>query len=111
MKDKMKLSAIVELMKAGELVAVVEYRKSIAEVISWRDKVSGKAMKAPVLRHTVETATASVSVAERVPDDWDAAKYTPPFKKGDKVALWVTEWKTERGSVSARGELSPIAEG
>jgi len=92
----------------GEPVMIVEYRKSIAEVIEWRDKGTQKPMTAPVLRHTVESASASLTVTERVPDTFNALGYKSPFKKSAKVVLWLTEWKQERGTISARGVLSEI---
>src|ERR1043165_9560975 len=48
---------------AGEFLALGEYRMSKAEVINWRDKTTGRAMSAPMLRHTVEFGSLSVQVS------------------------------------------------
>jgi len=106
-----KMADLVNDFKNGVPVLIVEYRKGMAETISWRDKASGKAMTAPVVRHTVETASASVSVAERVEDTFDTSKFVQPFAKGAKVAFYPSEMTTERGQLSARGVIVGILEG
>jgi len=104
-----KAEALAQL-QGGVFGAFVEYRMSTAEVINWRDKATGKAMSAPIVRHTVETATASIAVAERVPDDFNVAAFKPTIKKGAKCFLVMSEYMTERGSVKARGELFPLSD-
>lgn len=106
-----KLSEVKKEWESGIPVLLVEYRKSMAEQINWRDKASGKMMHAPVLRHTVETATASVMVTERVADDFKVDGYQAPFAKGQRVALYATELATDKGQLSARGQLVKVLEG
>lgn len=95
--------------QAGRLVFVVEYRHSTAENINWRDKQSGKAMTAGILRHTVETENSVIIVSERTGQDFNPATYVSPLKKGQKVALWLSSLATERGVTQANGVLQPIA--
>jgi len=94
----------VKLWEAGQTVAVVEFRSSRVDDLSWRDKTTGKAMHAKLLRHTVECGNQSVAVQERMPDDWDG-KVPVEFKKGDICLLNFSAWNTERGAVTVRGSL------
>jgi len=94
-----------EEWERGELVVLGEYRMSKAELIQWRDKQTGKAMEAPMLRHTVEFGSISVQVAERVPDGTRVEDIHVGFSKGDKVAVYLTELTSTRGAVSAGGRL------
>jgi len=104
----MKKAEAIKQWEVGSFLIPVEFRKSIAEVIAWRDKATGKAMTAPVVRHTVETATATLTVNERVPDDFNVGNFKQPFEKGKRVLLSVTELHQERGNFTARGVLLPL---
>lgn len=97
--------------RAGEFLAVGEYRHSKCETINWRDKQTGRAMTAPVLRHTVEFGDQSVAVSERLPDNITKEEEVPPvkWKKGQLVVLRITELTRNLGLVSARGELFEFA--
>ena len=89
----------------GEFIAVGEYRLSKAEMISWRDKQTGRAMTAPMLRHTVEFAAGSVQVAERVPENTRIEDIAVPFRKGERVVVYFSELAQSKGSFTARGRL------
>jgi len=102
------MAEAVKAFERGEKVMLCEYRKSVAETINWRDKGTQKPMTAPVLRHTVETATESLTVTERVPDDFNVVAFKAPMAKGAKCLVWLSELKQERGNVSARGTLSEV---
>jgi hypothetical protein len=99
---------IAAMVESGEFVAVGEYRMSKAEMINWRDKTTGQAKSAPVLRHTVEFGTNSVQVAERVPDSTKIEDIRVPFKKGEGVLMHFTEMVTEKGVISCRGRLEKV---
>ena len=100
---------------AGGFIAVGEYRLSKAEMINWRDKVTGKPMSAPMLRHTVEFGSQSVAVQERVADGTKIEDIHVTFNKGDAVILHVDEYTSAKGLVSCRGRLekfqSPLSSG
>jgi len=85
----------------------VEFRASRVDELAWADKTTGKAMKAKLLRHTVEVGAQSVSVQERMPDTWNGQIPTQ-FKKGDVVILHWTSWVVERGAVTVRGSLEAL---
>ena len=97
-------------VEAGACMVVCEYRSSRVDHINWRDKVSGKAMSADLLRHTVEVGNITVGVGQRLADDQDVNRYVANFaiKKGDKCILHFSQWETERGATSAKGELEKL---
>jgi len=76
----------------------------------WRDKGSGAMMEAEMLTHTVESGSESIAVNERQPDGWKAESYVCPFKKGQKVLLWIESMMTQKGLTSSRGQIQPIKE-
>jgi hypothetical protein len=104
-------STFLKRVRAGEMLAIGEYRHSRAEMINWRDKKTGAAMTAPVLRHTVEFGSNSVAVSERVPDSIKRIEDMPPipFTKGETVILVIEELTKNMGLVSARGGLEKLA--
>lgn len=98
-------------VRAGEILAVGEYRHSKSEMINWRDKQTGRAMSAPVLRHTIEFGNNSVSVSERVPEGVKLEDIKIPWQKGQMVVLKIEEISRNLGLVSARGSLEPFSNG
>lgn len=94
--------------KAGNLIALVEYRSSKAEPITWSDRETGRAMKAVTLTHVVENDKTSMIVSERVPETFDYANYVPPFKKGEKVLVQITSVARAKGVTTLYGTLEPL---
>lgn len=96
--------------EAGACMVVCEYRSSRVDHIAWRDKTTGKAMQADLLRHTVEVGNTTVSVAQRLAEDVDPNRFVAnfPLKKGDKCVMHFTQWHVERGATSANGELEKL---
>jgi len=101
----MKITELSERVRKGEVVAVGEYRMSKAETINWRDKQSGAAKSAVVLRHVVEVGDKSVTVNERVPDGVKEGDVKVAWSKGQLVVLHLDSWVTERGTVTCRATL------
>jgi len=108
MQNPIKQDEVVKRLLAGTVGFLGEYRHSKAENLQWRDKTSGKSMHAPVLRHTVETSEATISITERVPDDFDVVGFKSPYSKGQKVLVTLTELKLDKGNLSGRGSLTPV---
>jgi len=104
----MKKAEAMKQWESGAALLCVEFRMSKCERINWRDKTSGKAMSAPVLRHTVETATEAITVSERLDDNFNVETFKPAFQRGQRVLLHVTEMSTQGGVKSARGLLEPL---
>jgi len=98
-------------INAGELLVAGVYRHSKAEMLNWRDKVSGRAMSAPVLRHTLEFGSETVSVSERVPENTRLEEIKIPWVKGQRVVLHLEELTRNMGLLSARGSLEPLQDG
>lgn len=94
----------------GQRLLVCEYRSSKIESINWRDKSTGRAMEAKLLRHVIEAGPDSISVVERLPDDFKIDGWQPPFKKGAPVVLRYTEFSIDKGMLSARGSLESLAD-
>ena len=98
-------TSFMSQVKAGSLLALGEYRHSKSEMLRWRDKLTGRLMEAPVLRHTVEFGNCSVAVSERVPEGTKLEDIHVPFVKGEMVVLHLEELSRNLGLVSARGKL------
>lgn len=101
----------LERVRAGEFLAIGEYRHSKTEMIQWRDKQTGRAMTAPILRHTVEFGDSnSVAVSERLPQSIEKLEDVPKpiFKKGQTVVLVIDQLERNLGVVSARGKLEQL---
>jgi len=99
---------LVNRVREGEALMVGEYRMSKAEILKWRDKITGKPQEAPILRHTVEFGKSSVSVNERVADGTRLEDIHVTFNKGDAVVLHVDELTRAKGLVSCRGRLEKL---
>lgn len=87
-----------------------EYRGSKTDPMAWVDKKSGKRMEGNTIRHNVETGVSSEAVAinEFASDDFDPAKFTMPYKKGQAVFVNVTSFAIEKGVKSCRGTMIPV---
>lgn len=105
----MKQTEAIQHWQSGGRILVAEYRSSRIDNITWRDKSSGKAMSASLLKHTIELGDVSCVVSQRVPDDKRPEDYLGKFKKGDKVLFAFLTIQMERGAVSGTGELLPLA--
>lgn len=111
----MKQAELIKRVLAGEILALGEYRHSKKEMLEWRDKQTGKALSAPILRHTVEFGDVSVAVSERVKDGTKLEDVNWPWVKSQRVVLRVQEIESKLGMVSARGvleafESEPVAD-
>jgi len=105
-----KKSEVLAKVMAGERLLVGEYRSSQVEQISFRDKTSGQARSFWRVAHTVEFGNLSVSVSERMPDDFDGSKFVAPGKKGNAVVVHMDGWLVEKGTCRASGKLELLTE-
>lgn len=94
--------------KAGELIAIGEWRSSKAEIIKWRDHQTGRAMEAPNLKHNVEFAGTPVAVGERVAEGTKLEDIHVSFSKGDMVVLSIETISRTKGLMSATGRLERL---
>jgi len=106
----MDKETFVSRVLAGAALLSVEYRGWRVDHIEWRDKGSGKAMSANLLRHTVELGPISLSVAERMPSDWNGSDYRCPFVKGSRCVVDFTSFSVTRGNYECAGKLEPLVD-
>lgn len=100
----------------GGLCALVEYRSSRCEAITWMDKDTERTKHAIALTHTVENKDGAMLVNERVEGKWetkaqaqdDADKYQSPFKKGSKVLARFRVVSSQKGATVLYGTLTPV---
>lgn len=102
------MAQAVQMFKDGHAVVLAEYRSSEASVLEWRDRQSGRAMSAPVLKHVVEFGPKSVQVSERVPDTFNTTNYVSPIKKGERCLVSIFSMDVTKGAISVRGTLTPV---
>lgn len=95
-------------IEAGDCLIVAEYRRGVAETLKWRDKATRQAMSGPTIRHTVETATKSISVNERPDDGFVVDTFKQPLAKGSPCVVIVTMYQMQAGAVSVRGTVEPL---
>lgn len=104
----MKLKDAIERFQAGSLMVIAEYRGTIAEVINYRDKLTGKAMSAPICNHSVEVGPYQIKLNERLQDGTDVKTLKVPFKKGQRVIMYLSGLTRTKGQLSADGTLEAI---
>jgi len=98
-------SQALAMFKAGQPVVLVEYRFGKCETINWRDKTTKEAASFTQVRHTVELADGSFTVAERVPDNFVAADWVQSIVKGSRCLLKFSRFIVEKGVGQFQGEL------
>jgi len=88
---------LTDAFLSGGRFLVGEYRSSKAEIIHWRDKVSGKPLTAGTLTHIVECGNDSVKVMERTAEDFVPTAYKSPLAKGQRVCVLVDSIEVSKG--------------
>jgi len=83
----MTKSELMAKVMAGETLRVGEYRGSLAELTTFRDKETGKSASYWKLTHNMEFGAIAERVLQRVPDGEDLKDYHAPFKKGQTVVV------------------------
>jgi len=91
-----------------EPIILAEWRSHKVEVVSYRDKTTGRPMVFKKVLHNLECGSRPVTLTERMADDADEHKYLPPFKKGQTVALMLETMTREKSAFSATGTLELV---
>lgn len=106
----MTLQEATNQWQAGSMTMVVEYRSSVAENITWRDKTTGRTETMGKITHNCEMGTLSLPVSERVPSGAavDVPNYKAPFKKGQQCLLTFESILRDKGNWKVNGRLEPI---
>jgi hypothetical protein len=105
----MKQAEAIKRIENGEFLGgIAEYRSSKAETIKFLDKKTGRMAEMKSLRHNIEVGEVAVALNQRVEDTFNVDDYKPPFKKGQRVLVRLTEMNMDKGLVRARGTLEVI---
>lgn len=111
MQDKpksVKEAELIGYLKQGNALVIGEFRTSKCDEITFRED-GGKRRQAVVIRHTVECGESTVSVSEFAPDEFKAADFKPPYKKGDRVVVFLAGYVVDKGNVTVRGVMAALA--
>lgn len=66
----------------------LEYRGTVAEPLSFLDKVTGKQVNTQRVIHSCETSEGEqVKISDPHGKDVDLSTYKPPFKKGQQITV------------------------
>lgn len=104
----MKKSEFLKNVLEGKPMILVEYRASRAEHIKWRDKETKMMVEGTTLSHTVENATDSIRISDRLAEGVKPEDYKSPYSKGDKVILQIRGLQVQKGVTTAVGDLLPF---
>jgi len=104
----MKKEELLKRLEAGECLLVGEYRRGLAETIKWRDKVTKEQLQAPTVRHTIETATKSLTLNERPVEGFKVEDWKQTIPTGTRVVVLVTQYQVQGGAVAVRGTCEPL---
>lgn len=106
----MTLSEATTQWQNGSNILIVEYRSSTAEVITYRDKSTGRMEKMNRLTHNCELGNISLPVSERIPDGsvLEPATYKAPYQKGQRCLLTFESILKEKGAYKVNGRLEPL---
>jgi len=97
--------AIELILVQHKRILFVEFRSSRVETINWRDKSTGRALTATMVKHVVESGDDSVVITERVPEGEKPTDHIFQEKKGTICALHVESLIVDKGSITGRGKL------
>ena len=106
----MKKKDAIEKFSEGALMVVAEYRGTVAEVITYRDKLTVKTLTDPICYNAVEGGSHQIKLNERLPDGADVKALKVPFKKGQKVLMYLSGLSRNKGQLSADGTLEALEE-
>lgn len=103
----MKQPELMKRVLEGELCLVAEYRGTLEDEITMRDKATGASRKSEIMKHSLECGAKQIQLTQW-PERGTSAfpdNYKSPFKKGDKVVCFVNNWSEKAGVIRAGGEL------
>jgi len=106
----MKLSKVLEEIKAGRLLVIAEYRSFKPDSVRIRDKQSGQTVNKPKVLHSLEFGDVQATISEWLPDGVDITAVAPPFKKGERVVVRMKTLEPVNfgASYTMTGALEPL---
>lgn len=105
----MKIQEVQKLFLAGSLVVLGEFRMAAVDGIDYRDKKTGNARHADVIKTTLEIGNKTLTLTEFVreenfkPENWKC-----PFKKGQRVVVELDGLMENKGILTGSGTLHPL---
>jgi len=97
-----------EHWEKGNFIVLGEYVGTQAEVLEWRDKTNGKAMAAPLVKHSVVIGNRVAVINQRVPETTDVAKFSSGLTARQPVVVLIESMQLVRGLPEIRGKLEAI---
>jgi len=97
-------------IEAGGIFCIGEYRLGKPDLITYRDKLTGKATSFKQVVHSVEAGDIVIAVQERLSDDVSLETgVVLPAKKGQKVLVELETLERIQGFHRARGGIHPLS--
>jgi hypothetical protein len=98
-----------KFLAGGGVMAVAEYRMGSVDVINYRDKKTGVARSANVIKTTLEMGDKSLNLTEFVRDEkFTVESWKPPYKKGTRVLVELTSLQESKGILTGDGVVHPL---
>lgn len=100
---------LLKKMESGGIFMVGEYRMGRPDLITYRDKMSGKNASFKQVVHNVEAGDTVVAIQERLPDEVNLETgVVLPAKKGERVVVELETLERIQGFHRARGGISRL---
>jgi len=107
---KMTNEMLQKKIAAGGIFCVGEYRLGKPDLITYRDKLSGKSASFKQVVHSVEAGDIVIAVQERLADDVNLeGGVVLPAKKGQRVLVELETLERVQGFYRARGGIHELA--
>lgn len=106
---KMTTEQLQKKLNDGGIFLVGEYRVGKPDLITYRDKLSGKSASFKQVVHSVEAGQMVVAIQERLDDSVSLETgVNLPAKKGEKVVVELESLERIQGFFRARGAIIPL---
>jgi len=100
---------LAKKIEAGGIFCVGEYRLGKPDLITYRDKLSGKNASFKQVVHSVEAGDIVIAVQERLGDDVSLETgVILPAKKGERVLVELETLERVQGFYRARGGIHKL---
>lgn len=101
---------LLKKMETGGIFMVGEYRMGKPDLVTYRDKLSGKSASFKQVVHNVEAGDVVVAIQERLPDDVSLETgVVLPAKKGERVVVELETLERVQGFHRARGGITKLS--
>lgn len=105
----MDKTQLLKRIEKGGIFMVGEYRLGKPDLITYRDKLSGKAASFKQVVHSIEAGDVVVAIQERLDDDVNLETgVILPAKKGEMVVVELETLERIQGFHRARGQVSKL---